>query len=183
MRIFMAAAVLFCLGILAPPASAGPRIQSERFNDWYYRCVTPEARKGRPHPKTQCEAVQIAQTRKGKQTVNLLTISVSEAVHGKKKNAVLTVLAPQNVHLPSGLGLSIGEKSKVTLHYRNCNNAGCWIQHVIDHKSLEALKSNEAAFANMRLINGKRLNIKLSLKGFAKALKALESGEHRKKKS
>ncbi len=79
--------------------------------------------------------------------------------------------------MPSGLGLSIGEQSKVTLHYRNCNNAGCWIQHVIDGKSLEALKSNEAAFANIHLINGQNLNIKFSLKGFKEALKALEVGE------
>ncbi len=181
MRIFAAAAVLFCLGFLAPAASAEPQIQSKRFNDWYYRCVTPEVSKRRPHPKAQCETVQIAQTRKGRKRVNLLTVSVSQAVRGKKKNAVLTILAPQNVHLPSGLKLSIGERSKVTLRYRNCNNAGCWIQHAIDRKSLEALKSNEAAFANIRLVNGRKLNIKLSLKGFKEAFKALESRKRRKK--
>jgi invasion protein IalB len=177
MRVFAAAAVLLGLAGLAHSASAEPRIQSERFDDWFYRCVTPEGTKEQPKPKTQCEAVQIAQTKQGKETVSLLTISVSETVHDNKKNAVLTVLVPQNVHLPSGFGLSIGEQGKVTLRYRNCNNAGCWIQHAIDGKSLEALKSSEAAFASIRLINGQNLNIKFSLKGFKEAFKALESGK------
>jgi invasion protein IalB len=181
MRIVAAVSVFFGLGVLASAASAEPRIQSERFDDWFYRCVTPEAGKEQPKPKSQCEVVQIAQTKQGKETVNLLTISVSETVHDNKKNAVLTVLAPQNVHLPSGLGLSIGEQSKVTLRYRNCNNAGCWIQHAIDGKSLDALKSNEAGIASIHLINGQNLNIKFSLKGFNEALKALEAGKLQKK--
>jgi len=181
MRIFAAAAVLLGSGITASAVSAEPRIQSERFEDWFYRCVTPEASKEQPQPKAQCEVVQIAQTKQGKETVNVLTISVSETVRDNKKNAVLTVLVPQNVHLPSGLILSIGEQSKVTLHYRNCNNAGCWIQHAIDGKSLEALKSNEAGFASLHLINGQNLNIKFSLKGFKEALQALESDKHPKK--
>ena len=175
MRIFAATAILLGTGVLTLAASAEPRIQSERFDDWFYRCVTPESTKGHAQPKTQCEVVQIAQTKQGKETVNLLTISVSETVHDHKKNATLTVLAPQNVYLPSGLGLSIGEQSKVTLRYRNCNNAGCWIQHAIESKSLEALKSGEAAFANIHLINGQTLNIKFSLKGFKEAFRALES--------
>ena len=175
MRVFAAAAVALGLGILLPAAaSAEPRIQSERFDDWFYRCVTPEAGKDQPQPKTQCEVVQIAQTKQGQETVNLLTISVSETAQDKKKSTVITLLAPQNVFLPRGLELSIDQQTKVGLQYRNCNNAGCWLQHSLDAKTLEALKSGQAGFANIHLINGQNLNIKFSLKGFKEALKALE---------
>jgi invasion protein IalB len=182
MRVFAAAAVLLGLPALAPaPAYAEPRIQSERFDDWYYRCVTPEAGKGQASPKPQCEVVQIAQAKQGQETVNVLTISVSETVHENKKAAVITILAPQNVYLPGGLGLSIDQQNKLGLHYRNCNNAGCWIQHVLDNKTLETLKSGEAGFASIHPINGQNLNIKFSLKGFKEAYKALQSGKYAKK--
>lgn len=93
MRVFAAAAVLLGLPALAlAPACAEPRIQSERFDDWYYRCVTPEAGKGQASPKPQCEVVQIAQAKQGQETVNVLTISVSETVHENKKAAVITIL-------------------------------------------------------------------------------------------
>jgi invasion protein IalB len=180
MRVFAAAAVLLGLPALAS-AYAEPRIQSERFDDWYYRCVTPEAGKGQASPKPQCEVVQIAQAKQGQETVNVLTISVSETVRENKKAAVITILAPQNVHLPSGLGLSIDQQNKLSLHYRNCNNAGCWIQHTLDNKTLETLKSGEAGFASIHPINGQNLNIKFSLKGFKEAYKALQSGKYAKK--
>ena len=128
MRVFGAAAVLLGLGAIGPAAAfAEPHVQSERFDDWFYRCVTPEAGKDNAQPQPQCEVVQIAQTKQGRETVNLLTVSVSEIVQDKKKSTVITVLAPQNVYLPGGLGLSIDEQNKVALQYRNCNNAGCWI--------------------------------------------------------
>lgn len=174
MRVFGAAAVLLGLGAIAPAAAlAEPRIQSERFDDWFYRCVTPEA--GKDNAQPQCEVVQIAQTKQDRETVNLLTISVTEIVQDKKKSTVITVLAPQNVYLPRGLDLSIDQQNKVTLQYRNCNNAGCWIQHTLDSKTLDALKSGQAGFANIHLINGQNLNIKFSLGGFKEALKALQS--------
>ena len=176
MRVFGAAAVLLGLGAIGPAAAfAEPRVQSERFDDWFYRCVTPEAGKDNAQPQPQCEVVQIAQTKQGRETVNLLTVSVSEIVQDKKKSTVITVLAPQNVYLPGGLGLSIDEQNKVALQYRNCNNAGCWIQHTLDSKTLDALKSGQAGFANIHLINGQNLNIKFSLRGFKEALKALQS--------
>jgi invasion protein IalB len=176
MRVFGAAAFLLGLGAIAPAAAlAEPRIQSERFDDWFYRCVTSEAGKDHAQPQSQCEVVQIAQTKQDREIVNLLTISVSEIVQDKKKSTLITVLAPQNVYLPRGLDLSIDQQNKLALQYRNCNNAGCWIQHTLDSKTLDAFKSGQAGFANIHLINGQNLNIKFSLSGFKEAFKALQS--------
>jgi invasion protein IalB len=178
MRVFAAAAAFIGLIAIPPAFAAEPRVQSERFDDWYYRCITPGDVKDQAHAKAQCEVVQIAQTKQGHESVNLLTISVSEALHGAKKDIVVTVLAPQNVYLPGGLGLSIGAQNKSSLHYRNCNNAGCWVQHNLDGKTLDAMKSGQEGFATIHLIDGKHLNIKFSLKGFKEALQTLQSGKH-----
>lgn len=57
MRVVAAAAVVLGLGVLLPAAaSAEPRIQSERFDDWFYRCVTPEAGKISPSPKLNAKS-------------------------------------------------------------------------------------------------------------------------------
>lgn len=162
-------AAFLLLSLTTAAASAEPRIVSDRYDDWFYRCVEAEG-----SGPARCEAVQIAQTKQGEETINLLTISLSEAVQDKTKNTVLTVLAPLNVFLPSGLDLTVGNGKPVTLQYRNCNNAGCWIQHVADAKTLDALKSSDTGTAKVRLINGQNLNIKFSLKGLKEALKAMQ---------
>jgi invasion protein IalB len=166
------------LWLLTPPFStalAEPRILSDRFDDWFYRCVAPgdEADK----QPVRCEAVQIAQTKQGEETVNLLTLSISETAQDKKKSTVLTVLAPLNVFLPAGVELTVDQGKPVTLQFRNCNSAGCWMQHIIDDKMLTALKSGQSGAAKLRLINGQNLNIKFSLKGLGQALKSLQDGK------
>jgi invasion protein IalB len=174
MRSLSAALLLLCLlTASAVTARAEPRILSDRYDDWFYRCVDAEAGGG----PARCEAVQIAQTKQGEETINLLTLSLSETVQDKKKSTVLTVLAPLNIFLPAGLDLTVGSGKPVTLQYRNCNNAGCWIQHVIDDKMLAALKNGETGFAKLRLINGQNLNIKFSLKGLKDAIKAMQDGK------
>jgi invasion protein IalB len=156
-------------------ALAEPRILSDRFDDWFYRCVAPgdEADK----QPVRCEAVQIAQTKQGEETVNLLTLSISETAQDKKKSTVLTVLAPLNVFLPAGVELAVDQGKPATLQFRNCNSAGCWMQHIIDDKMLTALKSGQSGTAKLRLINGQNLNIKFSLKGLGQALKSLQYGK------
>jgi invasion protein IalB len=165
---------------LSLPLKAEPRILSERFDDWFYRCVESEEGEKKT---TRCEVVQIAQTKQGEQTVNLLTLSLSEGSENKKKNTVLTVLAPLNVYLPAGVALSVDEGKAVTLTYRNCNNAGCWLQHLVTDKFLGELKGGQSGFAKFRLINGQNLNIKFSLKGLPAALKSLQDGKPPKEKS
>jgi invasion protein IalB len=182
MRCVTTATLLFCL-LTSAAVAAGeePRILSERHDDWFYRCAQPAS--GADSSQTRCEAVQIAQTKQGEETVTLLTLSLSEVTQDKKKSTVLTVLTPLNVFLPVGLELTIDKGKPATLQYRNCNNAGCWIQHLIDDKTLAALKSGESGFAKIRLINGQNLNIKFSLKGLKEALKALQDGKKLEKKS
>jgi invasion protein IalB len=187
MRGALIASILFLLTAVTASAADKPksRILSERFDDWFYRCVETEAKKGKKKSVKRCEVVQIAQTKQKKKSVNLLTVSLSEMAQGKskKKKTVMTILTPLNVYLPAGLGLAFDKKKTIKLQYRNCNNAGCWIQHFVDAKTLRALKSGKAGYAKLRLINGQNLKIKFSLKGLKAALTSLKSGKQPKQKS
>ena len=187
MRIATIASTLLLLTAVTTLAADKPKsgILSERFDDWFYRCVETAPQKGKKKSNNRCEVVQIAQTKQKKKTVNLLTVSLSEMTLGKakKKKTVMTILTPLNVYLPTGMELTVDKGKSVTLQYRNCNNAGCWIQHIIDAKTLRALKSGSAGYAKLRLINGQNLKIKFSLKGLSAALSSLEAGKKPKQKS
>ena len=183
------ASTLLMLTTVAALAADKPkaRILSERSGDWFYRCVETGAKKGKTKSVKRCEVVQIAQTKQKKKTVNLLTVSLSEMASGKakkkKKKTVMTILTPLNVYLPAGLKLAVDKRKSVKLQYRNCNNAGCWIQHFVDAKTLRALKSGNAGYAKLRLINGQNLKIKFSLKGLKDALSSLKAGKQPKQNS
>lgn len=187
MRGALIASILLLLTAVTASAADKPksRILSERFDDWFYRCVETGAKKGKKKSVKRCEVVQIAQTKQKKKSVNLLTVSLSEMAQGKskKKKTVMTILTPLNVYLPAGLGLAFDKKKTIKLQYRNCNNAGCWIQYFVDAKTLRALKSGKAGYAKLRLINGQNLKIKFSLKGLKAALTSLKSGKQPKQKS
>jgi invasion protein IalB len=182
-RSVLIASTLLLLTATAVSAADEPkaRILSERSGDWFYRCVET----GENKSEKRCEVVQIAQTKQGEKSINLLTVSLSELSQGKsqKKKTVLTMLTPLNVFLPAGLELTIDKQKSVTLQYRNCNNAGCWIQHLVDAKTLTALKTGDAGYAKLRLINGQNLKIKFSLKGLKDALKSLKAEKKPKQKS
>lgn len=174
-------AVLILCACIAAPLKAEPRILSERFDDWFYRC----AESGEGDKKTtRCEVVQVAQTKRGEETLTPLTLSLSETSgENKNKTAILTVLAPLNVFLPAGVALSVDQGKAVTLTYRNCNNAGCWLQHLVTDTFMGELKGGEAGFARFQLVDGQSLNVKFSLKGLPAALKSLQDGKPPKEKS
>ncbi|MGH1351160.1 MAG: invasion associated locus B family protein [Methyloligellaceae bacterium] len=165
------------LSALSIPAFAQKQtIKSQRFNDWHYRCVEKVISKKKKDKR--CEVMQVAQTKQGGKVINLLTISFSK-LKGKKnrKKTIITILAPLNVFLPTGMTLGSDKGKASSLKYRNCNQAGCWVQHLANRKILKQLKGGKKGIAKMRLINGQNLNISFSLKGLGPAIKAMESGK------
>ena len=115
--------------------------------------------------------------------VNVLTLALAQVEVKSKKNKksrqwVLTALTPLNIYLPSGFSLAFKEKAKAdSMRYRNCNQAGCWVQHVLDRKMVRRLLKHKSGFARMRLMNGQNVNIKFSLSGMNAAMQALKSGK------
>ena len=157
-----------------------PEIAAERFDDWFYRCAGP---KGAATEHINCEVVQIAQTKNGEEVINVMTVSLSYVTQQNEKKAVMTILTPLNVLLPAGLGFGVDEGKTVTLAFRNCNHAGCWIQSLAPPELIESLKGGKSGLAKMQLLDGKAIDVKFSLKGLGNAIKALESGKPPKKAS
>jgi len=152
-------------------------VQSQRFDDWYYRCAQLKAADGKS--VSQCEVAQIAQVKQGEENVNVLTLAIAQTAPagGKKPSGselLLTALVPLNVVLPTGLALAVDGKDVVTIPYRNCNQAGCWAQQKLDKKTLGALQKGTAGEAHLRLMNGQNINLKFSLKGLTSALSELQ---------
>lgn len=163
----------------ANPAATAD-IQSEKFDDWYYRCG------GQAEART-CEVAQIAQVSESGKAVSVLTLafalpagSVAGQSPKKEKGALtLTALLPLNVLLPEGFAIKANGKPLTKLEYRNCNQAGCWAQQSLDQRMLTSLGKSDSAEGLLRLVNGQDVNIRFSLKGLKSALDKLQGTRSR----
>ncbi|WP_225867921.1 invasion associated locus B family protein [Bartonella apihabitans] len=159
-------------------AAQAPEPTVQKFDDWFYRCV--EVPTGEADKTTkQCEVAQIQQVMQGDQPVTVLSIAIALTAPekaGAKPDLLMTSVAPLNVNLPAGISYSINGKDALKVEYRNCNQAGCWAQQKLDAKSLAVLKKGSEGEGHFRLVDGRNVNIKFSLKGLTAALDALEKG-------
>ena len=156
-----------------------PQPVVKQFDDWFYRCVEVPPGEADKTVK-QCEVAQIQQVMQGDQPVTVLSIAIAltaPAKAGGKPDLLMTSVAPLNVNLPVGLRYSINGKDALKVEYRNCNQAGCWAQQKLDAKSLAVLKKGNEGEGHFRLVDGRNVNIKFSLKGLAAALNALQKGD------
>jgi invasion protein IalB len=155
----------------AMPASP---VKSQKFDDWYYRCADVGS-------STNCEVAQVAQVAKDGKNVSVLTLAIarSPGVVGKdgkksKRSWTLTTLVPLNIFLPSGLTIKADGKFLTRLAYRNCNQAGCWSQQVMDAPSTDGLAKSAVGEGLLKLMNGQDISIRFSLKGLKAALAELQ---------
>jgi invasion protein IalB len=160
------------------PSAAQPQAHVTKFDDWYYRCIDGKATDGAA--RSSCEVAQIATVKQGDQTVNVLTLAFARTADAQQKGAksaapgvLLTTLVPLNVNLPAGLSIDAGDRPAVQLTYRNCNQAGCWAQQEMNAKTLAALQKSTDGVGHLQLMDGRKVNIKFSLKGLSPALDAL----------
>lgn len=161
--------------------------KTKKYNDWYYRCIEQEADK--KSPARQCEVLQVAQVKspsKNKNSkaaaknVSVLTLAFSKGLpdkKSKKRSILLTVLTPLNIHLPAGFDLTVDKNKPIKNVYRNCNQAGCWVNAQLSSQDMRRFKKGKFGLGQMRLLNGQNVRIKFSLKGLGRALAALEKEE------
>ncbi len=161
--------------------------KTKKYNDWYYRCI--EQKTDKKSPARQCEVLQVAQVKSpsknqnskdAAQNVSVLTLAFSKGLpdkKSKKRSILLTVLTPLNIHLPSGFDLTVDKNKPIKNVYRNCNQAGCWVNAQLSNLDMKRLKQGKFGLGQMRLLNGQNVRIKFSLKGLGRALAALEKEE------
>ncbi|MDE3811269.1 invasion associated locus B family protein [Sinorhizobium meliloti] len=162
-----------------------PAVTTQRFDDWTYRCgeVAVEGK-----TVSQCEVVQVARVKQGEEEVSLLTLAIAKTAPGtdekpekeSDETLLLTALVPLNIFLPAGFGLDVDGKAVADTAYRNCNQAGCWVQRRLEKAMLSALRKGKMGAARLRLMNGQNVTIRFSLKGLTAALDKLKEPDSQK---
>jgi invasion protein IalB len=168
--------------VLAEATASGgasvPDISGQRFEDRVYRC----AGAGSEFPgAASCEIFQSVQVEQGGQRIEVVNLAISAARAGEAgapsaAQWQLIALAPLDSHLPSGLGLIVGKRKRLTESFRNCNHAGCWVVMPADGAMIDAMKRAAKGEVRFRLLGGQSVSVVFSLSGFTAAFDALSSG-------
>jgi len=153
-------------------SQAKPQIYAQVYGDWIYRCAVQSGDTA-THPRCAV-AQQMVFQQKGK-TIPLLTLAFAPAEHGGSGH-VANILAPLDVLLPSGIGLSVDAAPVTTLPYTFCDVAGCWSIGSSADAFIGAAQIGKVGHAEVQLVNGRKVTINFSLNGLARALAALDSG-------
>ncbi len=153
---------------------SGARAQSvvtTRFGDWDYNCL-PQGRETPP----RCELVQVATSHRGKHDDPVLSLALSRAREEHRHNLTLTLLVPLNVDLEAGLSLWVDGMEPLKLHYRNCNETGCWARQDITADFLQKLSATTRGYTRFRLVQGEDVTLSFSLRGFKQGLAQIHAG-------
>ncbi|MBY6242057.1 invasion associated locus B family protein [Methylosinus sp. Sm6] len=139
-----------------PPAAAQGALKS-RFGDWEIRCETPPGA-----ASEQCALIQSVAA-EDKANINLVVI-VLKTSDGKSR--LLRVIAPLNVLLIKGLGLTIDKTRIGDTGFLRCLPSGCVAEVVMDDALIEQLKSGKTATFVIYLTPDEGVGLPLSLAGF-----------------
>lgn len=131
-------------------------------------------------PKT-CEVAQVAQVNENGKPVTVLTMAFAKQpadaaakAKGGKEQLLFTALAPLNVFLGAGITFKFDGKDMPVMAYRNCNQAGCWSQVLVNAQEVNNIYAKaKTAQASMKLMNGQDLNLNFSVNGLSAALAEL----------
>lgn len=146
------------------------QLLSERYGSWSYRCEVAEPNAVKA---SSCEISQIVQVEQENGVVDVLHIALAK----DGKNALqFTILAPLNLHLPSGFAFSWGKNTSSISQFLTCSATGCISVLPAENTVISTFKKKNEASGLFRLANGQTVKIVFSLKGFTKAYNALRSG-------
>jgi invasion protein IalB len=167
-----AALAILVLGALAAtpvcaqtdnPAPAQSAPQSKLFGDWGVRCY-PSA------SASPCEMQElVTQTKTGQRVM-----STSIAYAPAQNRYVFQLAVPLGVSLAKGARIVADGYKGAPMAFRRCDRGGCYVEGLIDTKTLDALDAtNGAAKVEVASPNGHSITLPFSLRGFADARKAM----------
>jgi invasion protein IalB len=142
-------------GFVATAAAQGAL--KSRFGDWEIRCETPPGA-----ASEQCALIQSVAA-EDKANINLVVI-VLKTSDGKSR--LLRIIAPLNVLLIKGLGLTIDKTRIGDTGFLRCLPSGCVAEVVMDDALVEQLKNGKTATFVIYLTPDEGVGLPLSLAGF-----------------
>jgi invasion protein IalB len=171
------------------------------FDDWKIQCETVRVRKQEGSAASDAEAETAAteestttgkadsaaqevetrrlcgmvqSTRSDKRPQIGLTLYISRIKQGDKMQTQMRVMAPIGVFLPTGVGLEIDGVAVSRVPFSNCLPQICLARAEASPETLDKLKKGSVANFIIWEGPGSGMPMKISLKGFGKALEALD---------
>jgi invasion protein IalB len=138
-------------------ATAQETKTEKTFDNWVVTC-------GETAEGKNCAMSQTLRDAKTKQVV--LTVILARTQDGKN---IVTVRTPIGVLLPAGLGLAIEGGPETTAQYRFCGPRACHAQFEVAAGVLDAFRKQAAFTATFSRLDGQRMSVAGSLKGFSGA--------------
>jgi len=189
---------IFCFAALGASISAFAQqtVVKSKHGAWNVQCEAPasptvnaadlikdlektKTKKNKNKPlkaavKEQCGMVQIVKSKK-RPNVGLSIIIFRVTRKDKSAGGLLRVLAPAGVFLPTGLAMEIDGKAQGRIGFLRCLPNGCLAQADITKKLMKAFRKGKSANFIIYEAPGRGLALKVQLKGFTAAYKALKS--------
>jgi invasion protein IalB len=155
-------AAAFLLGGFALPAAAAGKAQ-EPNSYWTVRCE-----KGAKSQKDgKCEIFQRLILKENGKRVTEMAIGFPE----KKDTARGVIVLPLGVLLTEGMTLQIDANPAFAFKVRYCSNDGCFAYVNLSKAVLDTMRKGSKATLSFRTMQGKKVNVVISLKDFDKSLK------------
>ena len=141
----------------------------ERIGDWFYKCGPATEPK-----KSRCYISQTVENLKGKQSTRLLLTNVGYFFSDEKLWLVTFLpLETWKVAVQQQFFIDVDKEPLLQGKVDTCFRTGCRTGFLIEGNSLMALKKGKVAVFSFVTLQGKKVRIGISLKGFARALKTL----------
>jgi invasion protein IalB len=174
------------------------------FDDWKVQCETPRPRKaanakdttsdgsadpsGKSDSETLTDAPQVSAAETPKRVCGMvqttrsekvpqigLSLFIARAKQGEKMLTQMRLLAPIGVYLPTGVALEIDGTAVSRVPFSRCLPQFCVALGEASPETLEKMIRGEAANFILYQGPGAGLPMRISLKGFGKALEVLDS--------
>ncbi|MGH6874045.1 MAG: invasion associated locus B family protein, partial [Aestuariivirgaceae bacterium] len=126
----------------------------------------------KPQARRLCGMMQSARDEKRPQLG--LTLYISRVKQGEKVLTQMRIMAPIGVWLPQGVGLDIDGQAIGSMPYSNCLPQVCLARAETSPETLDKFKKGTVANFFIYAGPGAGVPLKISLKGFGKALEALD---------
>jgi len=147
----------------AAPSGSGPQVTDvKEFGDWTVRCYAVSS----PAP---CEMLEVRVAKKTGQRVMIVLLTYAP----QSNQHVMQIGVPLGVALQNGLVVSSDSYTSPVMHFRQCDQQGCYVVARMDNDSINSLAKATKAELQLVLDDGRKLNLPFSLDGFTAAHNAM----------
>ncbi|MCB1736115.1 MAG: invasion associated locus B family protein [Gammaproteobacteria bacterium] len=159
-------AALLSLSMLVAPAAVFAKPDKDAvFKDWRGQCETPEG-----SDQEICHVFQNLVVKETQQ--QLLHVMVLQTP--KREEPVMIATLPLGVALRPGIQIQVDEVEPFSMMFETCTPVGCRAGLLLKPEILSAFQKGAKGTVSFFNLQGKRLNVPLSLNGFTQAVASLK---------